>query len=905
MTRRAVVIAIGLTAARGAFGQFYAPKTDYHDPVQRVFVVEAARVLAWWTEPTGSKLSEVTYDLSVKPDQTVVWSVRCWNPAHEPVKEAVVTYAPQLLKGGAEFYRSVFKQLTQTEWKPAPALGAGIAVDRYWQGAARAGLAREENLLTAARLVGTWEKKPGGSESMPELAGLLSHTALSSFGESVTLDRVLLARAAAWLCMTEQASGEKLESLWAPILFQAGRYQAAAKVWESGGAAGDKATAQQEGWNVWLRNPKSKDIYAFAATPTNFAMALPMLAWDAKVNGSGPSLVAMLEELAGGRARLQSVHNYAPFFAQDTTVRGGSMLEGLWPVYERLAWLRLLGAYPARTNEYRAYLGPLRAATNAMGQALTIQGSDNSLKGFRETIPLLHLAQQEGVGKLAPTAAATTRDLLNYGWEATGWQMGTRHLLLQATLPQNSRQIYDAVLPELEGLGPFFSAQQRGRRGGLGEGTDLAFLLEMLEMFETQGHIRAPKTFALDEHPEYLARFELIEGLMPLAGFTPPAAEPGEKEGEAGRRLARRCWLRYGDFELVARALWDEAAYSDLISAMNEYSGQGGALATVSMLRYLSELNEDEFQKLPEAREMQVKLAQSLPEPSLTQADAFFDSKFRSLDAFGRAQAYEQMFWQNPDSGLDRSVIFNYIISGSFKSAKRFYTQARTYFQDPVRVSSYSGKQVFLMAWCQNDAALRKQALKDSECGSRADLMMRIWDAAIVDDTNRLERAAQEFCRYEPGGGKMAVCSRLINFLPLLPGLRTASNPAREDALDYWEGDTRCMILAFMWVDKFKLQKPQAVRLLGGTEGDNSFRDFLLSYLVRDKQKALADLNDLITSAGVRTEEVVLAACLYNRLEALAPPHDEPDLKPAEVTSLKQVVQEKKRGKGQKAAGGL
>ena len=61
----------------------------------------------------------------------------------------------------------------------------------------------------------------------------------------------------------------------------------------------------------------------------------------------------------------------------------------------------------------------------------------------------------------------------------------------------------------------------------------------------------------------------------------------------------------------------------------------------------------------------------------------------------------------------------------------------------------------------------------------------------------------------------------------------------------------------------------------------------------------------MITSAGVRTEEVVLAACLYNRLEALAPPHDEPDLKPAEVTSLKQVVQEKKRGKGQKAAGGL
>src|SRR5262249_8148742 len=147
------------------------------------------------------------------------------------------------------------------------------------------------------------------------------------------------------------------------------------------------------------------------ATPTNFAMAMPMLAWDVKVNGTGPALVALLEELAGGKARVQNLHNYAPFFVEETTVRGGTYLEGLWPLYARMAWLRLLGSYPGRTNEYRAYLGALREATNALGgSAMAQRETDNSLKGLREAFPLLHLAQQEGLGKLTPTAVATTRD---------------------------------------------------------------------------------------------------------------------------------------------------------------------------------------------------------------------------------------------------------------------------------------------------------------------------------------------------------------------------------------------------------------------------------------------------------------------------------------------------------------
>jgi hypothetical protein len=56
--------------------QFYAPATEYHDPVQRVFVVEAARVLAWWTEQGATNLVEVAYDVTTKADQSTVWDIR-------------------------------------------------------------------------------------------------------------------------------------------------------------------------------------------------------------------------------------------------------------------------------------------------------------------------------------------------------------------------------------------------------------------------------------------------------------------------------------------------------------------------------------------------------------------------------------------------------------------------------------------------------------------------------------------------------------------------------------------------------------------------------------------------------------------------------------------------------------
>src|SRR5689334_3789115 len=128
-----------LTLPRLALGQFYAPNTEYHDPAQRVFVVEAARVLAWWTDPGSTNFAEVAYAATTKPDGTTVWDLRWLDRQGKTVKTATLSYPADLLKNGAEFYRTVFKQLWLKDWRNPTPFQAKEVTEGFWRGAARMG----------------------------------------------------------------------------------------------------------------------------------------------------------------------------------------------------------------------------------------------------------------------------------------------------------------------------------------------------------------------------------------------------------------------------------------------------------------------------------------------------------------------------------------------------------------------------------------------------------------------------------------------------------------------------------------------------------------------------------------------------------------------------------------------
>jgi hypothetical protein len=848
--------------------QFYAPDTEYHDPVQRLFVVEAARVLAWWMDPSGTNLAEVTYSTTTKPDQSTVWEIRWLSGKGAPVKVGTISYDAAVLKQGPEFYRAVFKELWLKDWKNPPSLDIHETTEAFWRGAARMGVSREASLQAAQELIRGRDKTPE-RKWMPELAGLLTHASLPGYGVMTTLDRVILARGAAWLAFAEYLTSARLDALWAPVLFQAGRERPAAQLWQASVPTKmEQATSQQEGWNMWLRQPSSKDVFLFATGSNNVAMAMPMLAYDARVNGSGKTLAELMPIIVGSPGQLAALHNYAPLFATSTSISGGRILEGAWPVYSRRAWLDLLSAWSPAANDYSSYLKTLGEATNAVRKALEERPeTDPSLVGVRELAPLLALAHTEGVGKLVPTPVATARDLLNYGWEQTGWQMGARYSFVRFRwgVPELAEPIYKIVTGNAEGLMPFFSRERDAK---------------------------------IQNYRECLKRLQLVEGLCHLVGFSTPPTDSDDETLEGARLFVKRAWMRPLDFDWQARALWDMNAITNIPELILSLHEQGGCFAASEALGYLAPLKREALRQVPQGAQLKYSLAESLPQPTVLKVKAMFDEKFRDMDNFSRGQEYERLYWQNPDAGLEGRVIHNYLASASFKSARRFYSQARANFEDPVAFSSGAGAELFVAGYCIDDAELRKQAMEDSSSGSYVDMAMHLWEAAIHDQSTELANGVNELVeRYEDAKGADAPAKRLRKFLPLLPALRDPTHASRREALEFFGKDGSWTILRFIWIEKFKLPVQDAIVLLGGRE-NSPLNQVIIAYLEKDQRKALGALNQLIAAGSTRGEQDVLALCLYNRLHPVSPPHEEPDLKPAGATTIRQAVLEKLKSSG-------
>ncbi|HEV7867336.1 MAG TPA: hypothetical protein VGO90_06620, partial [Chthoniobacteraceae bacterium] len=189
-----------------------------HDVCQRVFPIEAARVLAWQRNADGAQIAEVTGQFTVMANRDMQWRIRWLDAAKASLREKTVRYPATLVGEGAQFYREVFSQLSGDDWeqKSAP---PDHFVTTFWQGADQAGATRGEASANAAKLL---EKTPTITRAADasRLAGLLAHAALPGFAEPEPGDALLIARAAAWVCTTEGLLRESHEAGWAPVLFQ-------------------------------------------------------------------------------------------------------------------------------------------------------------------------------------------------------------------------------------------------------------------------------------------------------------------------------------------------------------------------------------------------------------------------------------------------------------------------------------------------------------------------------------------------------------------------------------------------------------------------------------------------------------------------------------------------------------
>ena len=684
----------------------------------------------------------------------------------------------------------------------------------------------------------------------------------------MSIDSVISARAAAWIAIMEQSCAEKLPLAWSPVLFLAGRETAARKLWQEHASSNRFASTNVPGlWTLWLGKPTRKEVFLRATEPVNWGMMMAMLVYEADITDSQAFVAEMIEPLRGSAENLVGLHNYGPYFAFRSSVQGGHILNGLFPFFQRHAFADLLLKLPADDKTFAAHKEKIRSVADALPKELKDTGNlDASLFGFKEFAPLAKLGRVEGVGPLVPVAAVSTRDLLNYGWESTGLQMGARYRFVNRRwgVPELARPIYRNVTMEVEGLQPFYNTQEQAN------------------------------TY---NYPATLARLQLVEGLFDFIGWSPSPFIPKAGEKEGARQFARRCWLRTRDFEWHARSLWDGDDLPEVTRYMEELRDEGGPLAAVEVIQYLFQIDPKDRTNIAKADPLLHQMAAKLPETSQAHRNAVYTAKYGTNNPFITAQILEGLYWQDIESGLEETIFNHYMMADAYKSARRFFMQTRPYIIDPILVSNRRGGIAFILGYLSNDEELRVAALKAGRSGSEWDLILQIWDAAIREDAMAMKRTASDLVeRYETRSGPKSRGRRLVEFVPLLPALKDPKHPRRAEALEFFADGVQWVTLRWIWTTQYKMPKEDAIALLGGRETD-AFRHVVVCCLEGDASAAKEALREYSKPRRV-TEQHTIANYLVRQLEGKTFGKPETDLKPAEVTSTREAVLARLKARG-------
>jgi hypothetical protein len=853
-----VLLWIWLSLGVGVRGQFYAPETEFHDLTQRMFPVECARVIVAWQNAIGHPLPSGVVTYEVKSSSTThSWKISLTGHSGEKSSPITVNYPNSLLKSGPEFYREVSRQIAAQLKVPARA-GSGSVAASYWSGSSLARLSREASLTNAFALAATLSATNQDVVSA-KLAGLLVHATLPGTAGQVTLDGVLLARAATWLALSESLTGEKVDALWMPILFQSGRAPDAETVWKlrpPGWA--DHAFVRL--WDVWLSRPNSQAVYLAATDKEARPIGVAMLFFDAIRDDTWPLLEDLLPLIVPDPAGQREMHNYGPRVATRGSVGHGHQVAAA-AVQQRIAWLQLLGQRAA-DGEVSGLADVLSPANQGLRAALLSQSKEEpAVAGLEAIAPLIRFAEKESVGPLLPTSTASVRDLLCYGWEMGGWQLGARFRFLDQRYGSrnDSRPVKSASLRVAEGWAPFLEASSEQQPGRAGAMHRLQFVTETV-------------TFASQFYHPYVG-------------------DGDRNDGEAVRTFISRCWLqsRYlGWFQAGLGA----AKLDNLIPTnMERLLADGGVLQSDAALDYLASLNSAGLRKIPGLFELRKQLATTARQPNATTVKVLYDDIVSGKDALARAQEMERLFWRNTDSGLEERTFRAYAAGGHAQEASRFYFRIRSLLTDPIKVSNGIGQHAWMMGYCAGDKKLRQAALKDSLCGSVSDLQLQAWEAAANADVDGFRAATREITERYPESNSASSWRRIHQFAPLLPALADKKHRDRERALDYFGRDALAVVLRWIWIRHYQLPKDDAIRFLGGHEPDY-IRKVLALTLQKDVQGADAALCDVNAPKTGITAQSIMAYWAFYEIHG-APTGLAEDVMPASARFTRAAVNDR------------
>lgn len=859
----AFFVFLGLAARLQA--QYYSPDTEYHDLAQRFFPVELARILAWREHAGDSTVAQITHRVRVNEQRRVDWEIQWLGPQTQTVHQVSIQYPESLLAQGPAFYREVFRQMWKAGWRPLPQISEDKLFREFWHGAHQVGFSRVEAVRTAWNML---DAAMPEERLAPRLAGLLQNAALPSLGGACTLDGLLLARGAAWLCLGEAMSaapGKRLDACWAPVLFLAGREDSAAELWNRSLKDQSEAWPPNEiahGWDFLLRRPNAEKAFLYAVQPGRERFALPLMMYYARVADLNTVLDDVLSVFCERNAHFQArFYDYGPYLSVHAGISGGRLLEGAWPALARKSWVEALNDLPAEHRDYDGYVPFSKAAVIGFKKEFAdlSRHADASLAGLSFAAPLLRREMYEGVGKLKPVGAISSRDLIAYGWESSGVQMLMRYRFVrdQWGVPEVANAIWTNCGPSFGYFSVFYS-------GSEAEGNE----------FKKSLYWRLQYSDLCQENFKTLA-----SGVW------------GQSLAEDATLFYRRCWLRPGQIPLQGSLLARHGPLPELLPMLKRQAAEGGPLVYQSVLQFLVRgMNDNTAGQIPGKQEFQEALARKLLEPTILQVNTLWEKQYEPMDSWTRGQALEKLFWEHPNIRIHSWIYNNYLCAHAHQSARRFYDQMSEFIREPVQFSNGLGKERYVQAYLEGDAAGMKKALSDCACGSMNHMIMLMWDACARDNLPELRRQIDEAIdRYDSARKSNSRTQRLKAFLPLIPALKNPADPGHAKALDYFADDSAWPVLQWIMIKQYQLGTPDAIRFLGG-ENTDTVRQFLAAYLQKDKPKFEKLFQDLARSDLSVKSVFALTTCLRNELLEAPVPQDQPDLKPKSATSLVESV---------------
>ncbi|MBK8091203.1 MAG: hypothetical protein IPK32_04225 [Verrucomicrobiaceae bacterium] len=411
--------------------QHYVTEVYLHDKAQRLFPVEAARVLAWMNRTESEKLSEVTWSVLAQPDGACTWKLAWLNSNGKKVHTTEVSYAADSLSRGAVHYRKAWESLTSAISVQVDGQNPTLTdlSEAFWQGIGSAGHSRL-SAVAAGRKHASQTDPTRKAIDAAKLAGQLTQGAMPVLEGSSTLDHVLLARAAAWLCHAEKLAGITLEREWCVIGYLAGREIPASRAWNSVKGGYFQNNTAWEWWNYVLGHyPASlRDLALFAAQAQRLEYGLPFLLSHLRFETGAKS---GLEEVLGGiyQRKLFSLTDCAPLLSE-TYLLGG--LRGNCIMLMRRAQEEWMEELASMQGEIPAPLE--KSAPSQSGLALiALRSSLNPpaiIPGLDVTGKLIEMGSRTHGQPLRPLAVARREDLLVHGWEtsALNWRQLYRFL---------------------------------------------------------------------------------------------------------------------------------------------------------------------------------------------------------------------------------------------------------------------------------------------------------------------------------------------------------------------------------------------------------------------------------------------------------------------------------------------